>query len=44
MDFPAMIILGIYGFGFLVIIILLIYLIFRRVNIKETEDFENREN
>ncbi len=44
MDIPSMIILGIYSIGFLVVIFLLIYLIFRRIDIKKTEDFEDREN
>jgi len=44
MEVPAIIILAIYGFGFFVIFSLLIYLIFRRIKIKKTEDFENRDN
>jgi len=44
MELPAVIILGIYGFGFLVVITLLIFLIFRRIRVKKTEDFEDRDN
>jgi len=44
MDVPSIIILTIYGIGFLVVLALLIYLIFRRSKIKETEDFEERDN
>lgn len=44
MDMPGIIILSIYGIGFLILIALLIYLIFRRIRIKETEDFEKRDN
>jgi hypothetical protein len=44
MDVPGIVILSIYGFGFIVVAILLLYLIFRRVRIKETEDFEKRDN
>jgi hypothetical protein len=44
MDTPAIVIIGIYGFGFLIVGILLVYLIFRRRRIKKTEDFEEREN
>lgn len=44
MDAPAIIILSIYAFGFLAIVIMLIYLIFRRARIKKQEDFEERDN
>jgi len=44
MDTPSIIILSVYGFGFIVILAILIYLIFRRAKIKETEDFEDRDN
>jgi hypothetical protein len=44
MDTPSIIILSIYGFGFIAVLSILIYLIFRRVKIKETEDFEDRDN
>jgi len=44
MEVSAVIILGIYGLGFLIVIALLIYLVFRRIEIKKKEDFEDREN
>lgn len=44
MKVSAILILGIYAFGFLIVLALLIYLIFRRIAIKKTEDFENRDN
>lgn len=44
MEVSAILILGVYGFGFLIVIALLIYLIFRRIAIKKKEDFEKREN
>lgn len=44
MDVPSIIILSIYVFGFFIVTILLIYLIFRRVKIKDTENFEKRDN
>ncbi|WP_256367566.1 hypothetical protein [Lentimicrobium sp. S6] len=44
MEFSSIIILAVYGFGFITVIILLIYLLFRRIKIKETEDFEERDN
>jgi len=44
MDAPALAIISIYSFGFIVVIVLLIYLIFRRIRIKEQENFEKRDN
>jgi len=44
MDFASIIILVVYGGGFIVIFGIFIYLIFRRSRIKESEDFEEREN
>ena len=44
MDLVSIIILIIYGGGFIIIFGIIIYLIFRRSRIKETEDFEDREN
>lgn len=40
----AKIIIGMEGLFFVIVIILLIYLIIRRINIRETEDFEDRDN
>ena len=34
----------IYGFGFLIFIILLIYVIIKRMDEKDKEDFEKRDN
>ncbi len=42
-DIPG-IILGIYGVAAVVVIGLIIYLIIRRINIKDKEDFEKRDN
>jgi len=44
MDLASVIILSIYGAGFIVVFGIIIYLIFRRSRIKETEDFDDREN
>jgi uncharacterized membrane protein len=44
MDTPAIVIMSLYGLGFIIMVILLIYLIFRRIHIKESEDFEKRNN
>lgn len=44
MDTPSAVILSIYGFGFLILGVLLVYLIFRRRRVKKTEDFEKRDN
>lgn len=41
---PAFIILAIYGLGGIAILMILIYLIIRRIRIKEKEDFEYRDN
>jgi len=37
-------VLTLYGLGIFVVAILLIYLIIRRINIKDREDFEKRNN
>jgi hypothetical protein len=44
MDLASVIILSVYGAGFIVVFGIIIYLIFRRSRIKETEDFDDREN
>lgn len=44
MDLASIIILIIYGGGFIIILGIVIYLIFRRSRIKETEDFDDRDN
>ncbi|AEL28460.1 hypothetical protein Cycma_4775 [Cyclobacterium marinum DSM 745] len=36
--------MGIQSFFWVVFLIIFIYLIFRRINIKEREDFEDRDN
>lgn len=44
MDFLGDIMLVIYLIFFVVFFMLLIYLIFRRIRIKKTENFEDRDN
>jgi len=44
MDLASIFILVVYGGGFVVILGILVYLIFRRTKIKESEDFEDRDN
>ena len=44
MTLVPFLILGLYGLGGLAVLVALIYLIIRRINIKETEDFEDRDN
>lgn len=44
MPFVAKLILGLEIFFFLVCLGLIIYLIFRRIEIRKKEDFEKREN
>ena len=44
MDTIGKIIIGMEGLIFIIIIILLIYLVVRRIRIKETENFEDRDN
>jgi len=44
MDIASIIIISVYGAGFIVVFGIIIYLIFRRSRIKETEDFDDREN
>jgi len=44
MDTPSIIIVAVYVIGFIVIIALLIYLIFRRIDITKKGDFEDRSN
>jgi len=44
MDLASIIVLIIYGGGFMVIVGILTYLLVRRLRIKKTEDFEEREN
>ena len=44
MDTIAIFIFSLYGMFFVVGLIILIYLILRRTNIKDTETFEKRDN
>jgi hypothetical protein len=44
MDSIGKIIIGVEGLIFVIVIILLIYLVVRRIRIKETENFEDRDN
>jgi hypothetical protein len=44
MDTGAKVILSLYAFGAVVVIILLIYLIDKRIKDRDKEDFEKRDN
>ena len=44
MDFITSAILGVQGFFLLGAIVILIWLIFRRIRLKKEEDFEKRDN
>ena len=44
MNTASTIILGVYGLAGLAIVILIVYLIIRRIKIKKDEDFEKRDN
>ncbi len=44
MDAIAKVIFGLEGLFFLVSVVLIIYLIFRRISISKKEDFEKRDN
>lgn len=44
MNFWGKVILNVYGILIGVVIIILIYLIFRRIKAKKLEDFEKRDN
>jgi hypothetical protein len=44
MDSIGKIIIGVEGLIFVIVIVILIYLVIRRIRIKETENFEDRDN
>lgn len=44
MEATTNIIISIYALGFIIVVLLLVYLLMRRINIKEREDFEERDN
>jgi len=44
MGLAEKILFSVYGLAFLALLIILIYLLFRRLEIREKENFEKREN
>ncbi len=43
-DMTAFLIVCFYALGIAAVIIILVFLVFRRIRIKKTEDFEKRDN